>query len=74
MLSEYPQLEENAKHFADIAKMLSKLGSVMLLDCMTEKDIEEYVYKKFKAVAEEELSNLSILKRIKDAVVSVLHG
>lgn len=74
VLSEYPQLEENAKHFADIAKMLSKLGSVMLLDCMTEKDIEEYVYKKFKAVAEEELANRGILKRIKDAVASVLHA
>ena len=36
-------MEENAKHYADIAKHLSKLGSVMLLDCMTEKDIEEYI-------------------------------
>lgn len=57
MLDEYPQLEETAKHFADIAKMLSKLGSVMLLDCMTEKDIEDYVYKKFKTVVKEELAN-----------------
>ena len=59
VLDEYPQLEENAKYFADIAKMLSKLGSVMLLDCMTEKDIEEYVYKKFKKVAEEELAKVT---------------
>ena len=74
VLTEYPQLEENANHFAEIAKMLSKLGSVMLLDCMSEKDIEEYVYKKFKAIAEEELANRGILKRIKDAVSSVLHS
>lgn len=46
--AEYPHVEENTKHFAEIAKHLSKLGSVMLLDCMTEKDIEEYVYKKYK--------------------------
>lgn len=59
VLAEYPQLEENAKHFANIAKALSKLGSVMLLDCMTEKDIEEYVYKKFKIVAEEEIAMAS---------------
>lgn len=57
VLDEYPQLKENEKHFADIAKMLSKLGSVMLLDCMTEKDIEDYVYKKFKTVVKEELAN-----------------
>lgn len=46
--AEYPHVEENTKHFAEIAKHLSKLGSVMLLDCMTEKDIEEYVYKNTK--------------------------
>ncbi len=68
VLAEYPQLEENAKHYADIAKHLSKLGSVMLLDCMTEKDIEEYIYKKFKAEVEAELANRGLLQRIKDAV------
>lgn len=57
VLAEYPQLEESSKLFGNIAKMLSKLGSVMLLDCMTEKDIEDFVYKKFKAVAEEKLAN-----------------
>ena len=64
-------MEENTKHFADIAKLLSKLGSVMLLDCMTEKDIEEYVYKKYKAMVEEELANRGILRKIKDAVAAV---
>ena len=69
--TEYPQMEENAKHFAELAKILSKLGSVMLLDCMTEKDIEEYVYKKYKAIVEEELANRSPLKKLKDAVAAV---
>ena len=74
MLSEFPQLEENAKHYAEIAKMLSKLGSVMLLDCMTENDIEEYIYKKFKTIAEEEIANDGVFKRFKNTVVSVLRN
>ena len=74
VLAEYPQLEENAKHYADIAKLLSKLGSVMLLDCMTEKDIEDYVYKKYKAMAEEELAGRGLLQKIKDAVAAAFHS
>lgn len=69
ILSEYPQMEENAKHFADIAKSLSKLGSVMLLDCMTEKDIEEYVYKKYKVMVEDDLAKRGLFDKIKDAVI-----
>ena len=61
----------NAEHSAEIAKLLSKLGSVMLLDCMTEKYIEEYVYKKYKVMVEEELANRGIFEKIKDAVTKV---
>lgn len=64
-------MEENTKHFAEIAKLLSKLGSVMLLDCMTEKDIEDYVYKKYKAMVEEDLANRGLLDKIKNAVAKV---
>lgn len=71
---EYSYIEENNKHFPDIAKLLSKLGSVMLIDCMNEKDIEEYVYKKYKAMVEEDLANRGLLKKIKDAVVAALQG
>ena len=67
VLAEYPQFEENTTHFADIAKLLSKLGSVMLLDCMTEKDIEEYVYKKYKAMVEEDLASKGIINKVKKA-------
>lgn len=66
---EYPQMDENAKYFADIAKSLSKLGSVMLLDCMTEKDIEEYVYKKYKVMVEDDLAKRGLFDKIKDAVI-----
>ena len=69
--AQYPHVEENTKHFAEIAKHLSKLGSVMLLDCMTEKDIEEYVYKKYKEMMEEELANRGTIEKIKDAVMSI---
>jgi hypothetical protein len=69
--AEYPHVEENTKHFAEIAKHLLKLGSVMLLDCMTEKDIEEYVYKKYKEMMEEELANRGTIEKIKDAVMSI---
>lgn len=69
--SEYPQMEESTTHFAEIAKHLSKLGSVMLLDCMTEKDIEEYVYKKYKIMVEEDLANRGLFDKIKDAVSKV---
>ena len=69
--AEYPHVEENTKHFAEIAKHISKLGSVMLLDCMTEKDIEEYVYKKYKEMMEEELANRGTIEKIKDAVMSI---
>lgn len=74
VLTEYLLAEENTKHFAEIAKLLSKLGSVMLLDCMTEKDIEEYVYKKYRAMVEEELANRGLLKKLKDVVVAAFHG
>lgn len=69
ILAEYPKLEENAKHFGEIAKLLSKLGSVMLLDCMTEKDIEEYVYKKYKVMAEEAIAEAEIAEAAKKAAV-----
>ena len=74
VLSEYQQIEENTAHFAEIAKLLSKLGSVMLLDCMTEKDIEDYVYKKYKKMVEEELASRGLLSKIKDVVSKVFGG
>lgn len=71
VLVEHPQMEENTKYFAEIAKLLSKLGSVMLLDCMKETDIEEYVYKKYKAMVEEELVSRGLLDKFKDAITKV---
>jgi hypothetical protein len=44
---EYGEIEKS-KYFTEIAKYVSKLGSVRLLDVMTEKDIYDYVYEKYK--------------------------
>jgi len=73
VLSEYPEYEENAKHFGEIAKHLSKLGSVMLLDCMTEKDIEEFVYKKYKEMVQFDLSTKEFRDNIEDVVSKVFN-
>lgn len=71
VLAEYPHMMENTKHFTEIAKHLSRLGSVMLLDGMTEKDIEEYVYIKYKAMVEDDLANRGLFDKIKDAAAKV---
>ena len=52
VLDENPGMEERAEYFTEISKSISQLGSVMLLDVMSEKDIEEYVYKKYVALIE----------------------
>ena len=71
VFEEYPDFEETTTRFAEIAKLLSKLGSVMLLDCMTEKDIEEYIYKKYKVMAEEDLAKQGVVKKITKAVTKI---
>ena len=63
IMEEYPDYEENTTRFGDIAKLLSKLGSVMLLDVMTEKDIEEYVYKKYKQMVEDDIKKAKETKK-----------
>jgi hypothetical protein len=47
MFEKY-KFTEKSKHFTEIAKYISQLGSVMLLDVMTEKDIYNYVFQKYK--------------------------
>lgn len=51
---EYGDIEKT-KYFSEIAKYISQLGSVMLLDVMSENDIEEYVYVKYKELLEVDL-------------------
>lgn len=58
-------MEERTEYFTELAKILSKLGSVMLLDVMEEKDIEEYVYKKYKKMVENDMKERGLFARIK---------
>lgn len=51
---EYGEVEKSV-YFTEIAKYISKLGSVMLLDVMTERDIYNYVYEKYKKMIEYDL-------------------
>ena len=39
---------------------------------MTEKDIEEYIYKKYKVMAEEDLVKQGVVKKITKAVTKIL--
>ena len=80
IMEEYPDYEENTTRFGDIAKLLSKLGSVMLLDVMTEKDIEEYVYKKYKKMVEEDLKkaketkkNNTVINKLKNLISKTVY-
>lgn len=43
IVEEYPEFE-STKFYTEIAKQISKLGSVMLLDVMTEEEITKKVY------------------------------
>lgn len=67
VLEEF-QMEEKTEYFTELAKAISQLGSVMLLDAMTEKDIEEFIYKKYKAMVEKDLQNRGMLSKLKAAV------
>lgn len=46
---------EKTKYFTDIAKYISQLGSVMLLDAMSEEDINNYIYQKYEQLIEFDL-------------------
>jgi hypothetical protein len=54
--NEYGKIEKT-KYFTEIAKDVSKLGSVKFLDVMDEDDIFEYVYNKYKKMIESDLNN-----------------
>lgn len=53
ILNEF-RIKERSEYFTELAKEISKLGSVMLLDVMEENDIEEYVYEKYKKMIEKD--------------------
>lgn len=56
VIQEYGDIEKS-EYYTEIAKYISQLGSVMLLDAMSEGDISDYIYKKFKEMVEMDLNN-----------------
>ena len=39
--------EEKGDYFKTLAKEISKLGSIKLIDAMSEQDIEDHIYEKY---------------------------
>lgn len=54
VLEEYPQVKGNTKYIGEIVKLLSELRNVICIDDMSEQDIEDYVYTKYKAMVEDD--------------------
>ena len=52
-IEETPNARETGELFAKIAKHVSNIGSVRLLDAITESDIEQMIYKKTKELLAE---------------------
>ena len=53
-IEEIPNAKESGSLFAKIAKHVSNIGSVRLLDAISEKDIEDMIYKKTKELLTEQ--------------------
>ena len=64
-------MNEKTEYFTDLAKTISQVGSVMLLDAMEEKDVENFVYQEYKSIVEEDLRNMGLFDKIKQAVSKV---
>lgn len=54
LYKEYGNIEKT-KYFTEIAKDVSKYGSVNLIDIMNENDIYEYVYNKYRGMIKKDL-------------------
>lgn len=68
VLNEF-RIEERTEYFTELAKDISKLGSVMLLDVMEEKDIEDYVYKKYRKMIEVDSKERRFFSRLKKVLI-----
>ncbi|HHX60582.1 MAG TPA: hypothetical protein GX707_07685, partial [Epulopiscium sp.] len=56
IFEEFGEIEKS-KYFTEIAKDVSKYGSVNLIDIMDENDIYEYVYKQYREMVEYDLQS-----------------
>lgn len=44
------KVQEKTEYYTNIAKLISQLGSAMILDAMSESDIEKFVYERYEAM------------------------
>ena len=77
------EFEEKGQYFSALAKEICKLGSIKLIDAMEETDLENYIYKKYVTIINEDLEHKRIekynngidlmnsneLKKIKKAII-----
>ena len=69
ILKEYQVKQKEVNSiYPEIAKKISQLGSIMLLDVMTEKDIFDFVYKHYKLFMENKMNKKSLLNKLKDVI------
>ena len=77
------EFEEKGQYFSALAKEICKLGSIKLIDAMDETDLENYIYKKYVSIINEDLErkrieryndgidlmNTNDLKKVKKAIM-----
>lgn len=54
--------DESSKLFTALAKEICKLGSIKLIDAMDEKELEDYIYSRYKKLVEDEIESQKINK------------
>lgn len=54
--------DESSKLFSALAKEICKLGSIKLIDAMDEKELEDYIYLRYKKLVEDEIESQKINK------------
>ena len=61
------EFEEKGQYFSALAKEICKLGSIKLIDAMDETDLENYIYKKYVTIINEDLERRRI-ERYNDGI------
>lgn len=65
--------EEKGDYFSKLAKEICKLGSIKLIDAMSEEDIENYIYERYVKIIQDDLYKMN-LKKYNDAVALLSAG
>lgn len=52
------KFEEKGNFYSQLAKEICKLGSIKLIDAMSEKDLEDYIYEKYRYIIVSETNKI----------------